>query len=88
MSSSDTRVVTAHLPKDLAEELDAFAKRIDRPRGWVVKEALGEYLLEAAERDRLTWEALEAVDRGESISDEEMQAEIARWIAGDGKPGT
>jgi predicted transcriptional regulator len=30
----DIRVVTADLPADLAEKLDAIAERLDRPRGW------------------------------------------------------
>lgn len=34
----------------------------------------------AAERTRLTWEALEAVDRGETISDADLQKEIAKWV--------
>jgi hypothetical protein len=42
----------------------------------------------AAERDRLTWEALEGVDRGESISDAELDAEIAKWVRAAAKPAT
>lgn len=29
----DTRVVTSHLPADLAEKLDGLAERLDRPKG-------------------------------------------------------
>ena len=31
----DTRVVTAHLPLDLADKLDGLAQRLDRPKGWI-----------------------------------------------------
>ena len=40
----DTRVVTAHLPGALAEKLDGLALRLDRPKGWIVKEAITSYL--------------------------------------------
>ena len=36
----ETRVVTSHLPAELAEKLDGLAERLDRPRGWIVKEAM------------------------------------------------
>ena len=35
-----TRVVTAHIPNALAEKLDLYAARHDRPKGWVVTQAL------------------------------------------------
>lgn len=71
-----TRVVTAHLPVDLAEELDDFAYRIERPRGWVIKEALGVYLAEEAEKDRLTRIALASVDAGDVIPHEAVAKEL------------
>ena len=76
MAANDTRVVTAHLPASLAEALDEFAYRIERPRGWVVKEALSAYLAEEAERHRLTRIALAQVDAGEVIPHEEVMAEL------------
>ena len=39
-----TRVVTAHLPQELAEKLDGLADQLDRPRGWLVKEAVEAYV--------------------------------------------
>ena len=33
----DTRVVTAHLPLDLAEKVDRKSEELDRPRGWIVR---------------------------------------------------
>lgn len=77
MAANETRVVTAHLPKSMAEALDEYAYRIERPRGWVVKEALGAYLAEEAEKDRLTRIALAELDAGaETIPHEEVMAEL------------
>lgn len=33
-----TRVVTAHIPRELAEQIDKLAARLDRPKGWIVKQ--------------------------------------------------
>lgn len=69
-----TRVVTAHIPQELAEKVDALAERLDRPRGWVVKKALAAWIEEDELRDRLTREALAEVDSGLGIDDTDLKA--------------
>ena len=69
----DTRVVTAHLPKDLAEKLDGLAETLDRPRGWLVKEAVAAYVGLAEERRRETIAALEEVDAGQVVEHDEVE---------------
>ncbi len=77
-----TRVVTAHVPNDLAKQLDGLAARLDRPRGWVVKEAIAAYVALEQERREQTLEALAEVDRGEIVD----HADIEAWAAGLDKP--
>jgi predicted transcriptional regulator len=74
----DTRVVTAHLPADLAEKLDDLAERLDRPKGWIVKEALASYVALEEKRHHLTLEALADVDAGRTLD----HAEVEAWVAG------
>jgi predicted transcriptional regulator len=69
-----TRVVTAHIPQELAEKVDALAERLDRPRGWIVKKALAAWVEEDELRDRLTREAMAEVDSGLGIDDAELKA--------------
>jgi predicted transcriptional regulator len=38
------KVLTAHIPLELAEEVDALAERLDRSRAWIVKQALEAYI--------------------------------------------
>lgn len=64
---SDTRVLTAHVPTDLAEKVDAMAARLERSRGWVVKQALTAWVDLEEERHRMTLEALADVDAGRLI---------------------
>jgi predicted transcriptional regulator len=77
----DTRVVTTHLPTDLAEKLDALAERLDRPKGWIVKEAITSFVALEEKRHRLTLEALADVKAGRTLD----HAEIERWAEGLGK---
>ena len=35
-----TKVLTAHVPMPMAEKVDELSRRLDRSRGWIVKQAL------------------------------------------------
>lgn len=72
-SDMATRPVTAHLPVDLVEKLDEYADRLERSRGWIVKEAVGDWIDREAERDRLTHEALASADAGRLIDHERVE---------------
>lgn len=74
----DTRVVTAHLPTDLADKLDGLAQRLDRPKGWIVKEAIASFVALEEKRHRLTLEALADVEVGRTLD----HAEIECWAEG------
>ncbi|QDQ28991.1 ribbon-helix-helix protein, CopG family [Chitinimonas arctica] len=74
MSHADTKVVTAHLPRPLAERIDAVAARLDRSRGWIMKQALTAWLDQEEERDRLTREGLADVEAGNVIDHQAVQA--------------
>jgi predicted transcriptional regulator len=72
------RVVTAHVPDSLAREVDRLAERLDRPRGWVVKEALALYVELERKRHALTLEALADVDAGRVIEHGDVEAWAAK----------
>ncbi len=54
----DTKVLTAHVPLSLAKKVDELATRLERSRGWIVKQALSAWIEQEEERHRLTLEAL------------------------------
>ena len=56
------RVVTAHIPIDLAEQVDFLAARLDRPKGWIVRQALTSWVELEAKRYQLTLDGLADVD--------------------------
>jgi len=76
----DTRVVTSHLPADLAEKLDGLAERLDRPKGWIVKQAIASYVALEEERYRMTLEALEDVDAKRAVDHAEIEAWAGRMV--------
>ncbi|MDP2129243.1 MAG: ribbon-helix-helix domain-containing protein [Pseudohongiella sp.] len=74
MPKADTRVLTAHVPIPLAEKVDQLADRLERSRGWIMKQALSSWIAQEEERDRLTQEALADVDAGLVIDHTAVQA--------------
>lgn len=71
---SGTKVLTAHVPNALAEKVEAMASRLERSRGWVMKQALAAWVDQEEERHRMTLEALEDVDAGRVIDDQAVKA--------------
>ena len=74
MSRVETRVMTAHVPLPLADKVDRMAERLERPRGWILKQALSAWILAEEERDRLTREALAEVDTGQVMDHQAVLA--------------
>ncbi len=74
MAQTDTKVLTAHVPLLLAEKVDQLAARLERSRGWIVKQALTAWIDQEEERSRLTREALADVDAGKLIDHQAVQA--------------
>jgi predicted transcriptional regulator len=73
----ETKVITAHVPLPLADRVDEMAARLERPRGWIVKQALAAWVDLEEERHRLTLEGLADVDAGRVVDQEVME----RWAA-------
>ena len=63
----NTKVLTAHVPIPLAEKVDQIAARMERSRGWIVKQALSAWVDQEEERRRMTLEGLAEVDAGQVI---------------------
>lgn len=72
--SAATKVLTAHVPLPLADKVDQMASRLERSRGWIMKQALSAWIAQEEERDRLTQEALADVDSGHVIDHRAVQA--------------
>ncbi len=73
-TQKDTRVLTAHVPITLAEKVDQMAARLERSRGWIMKQALSAWVEQEEDRYRLTLEALADVDSGRVVDQLAIQA--------------
>lgn len=74
MAPANTRVLTAHIPVQMAEKVDQMAERLERSRGWIMKQALSAWIGQEEERSRLTREALVDVEEGRVIDHQSVQA--------------
>jgi predicted transcriptional regulator len=72
----ETKVVTAHVPMELAAKVDAIAARRDRSRGWIMKQALSAWVEQEEQRYRLTLEALADVDAGRTVDHDGVE----KWV--------
>ncbi len=70
----NTKVLTAHVPLPLVEQVDRLARQLERSRGWVVKQALTAWVAEAEHHHQLTLEALNDVDAHQLIPHQAVQA--------------
>jgi len=70
----NTKVLTAHVPKPLADKVDQIAVRMERSRGWIVKQALSAWVDQEEERRRMTLEAMADVEAGQVIDHQSVQA--------------
>ena len=74
MAQAKTKVLTTHVPLPMANKVEQMAARLDRSRGWIVKQALSAWIDQEEERSRLTQEALIDVDAGNVIDHQSVQA--------------
>jgi len=70
----ESKVITAHVPLSLAKKVDQMATRLERSRGWIVKQALTAWVEQEEERRQLTLEALSEVDTNSVIDHQAVQA--------------
>jgi len=68
------RIVTTRLPLPLAEKVDDISRRLERSRGWILQQALVDWIDREEERARLTWEGLADVDAGRAVDHSFVQA--------------
>lgn len=82
----NTKVITAHVPLPLAEKMDEMAAKLERSRGWIVKQALTAWLEQEEERRRLTLAALADVEQHNVIDHESVEAWAASLDSDDPLP--
>lgn len=70
----NTKVLTAHIPLPLAKKVDKLAQRMERSRGWIMKQALADWIDREEVRHALTLEALADVDAKKTIDHSDVKS--------------
>lgn len=73
-----TRVFTTHVPIPLAEQVDALAEQMERPRGWIIKQALKQWVDMETLKQAYVKKGLADVKAGRVATHGEMK----EWIKG------
>ena len=86
-----SRVTSIRLDDELAGRLDQLAAALDRPRSWVIEQAIARYVEEEAWQVAAITEALEAYERGGAtlLPHAQVMAELEAKIRaklGDARP--
>jgi len=76
---SDTVSLSFRVRAEKAEQLDRLAEATDRPRSWLLQQALDSYLELQAWQIAHIKEGIEQLDRGEFIPHEEVDAWLESW---------
>lgn len=69
-SRTVTRVLTAHVPLELAAKVDAAAAQHDRSRAWIIKQALTAWLDPEERPGQIPLEGLTNIEAGRAVDHE------------------
>ncbi|KLP46323.1 CopG family ribbon-helix-helix protein [Enterobacter ludwigii] len=75
MKTSQTRVITAHVPAEMAEKIDEMAANYDRSRGWIVKQALAAIIEQEENHHQMILDGLADVDAKRVVE----HSEVLKW---------
>jgi predicted transcriptional regulator len=71
---SKSAVVTARLDSEMLAKLDQLASMLERSRAWIMAKAVQRFVDEELEFRAFVQQGIDEADRGELISQEDMEA--------------
>ena len=75
-------VTTVRLQAEVEQRLEAIASRLNRSKGWVINQALSEYIKKQQleqERWKQTLEAMESAAQGKVVDASEVHSWLNSW---------
>lgn len=81
-------MTSVRMSDQLMSELEGIAEKLDRSKGWVIKDALSQYVAQIEEKERLlqeTRQALSEIESGDYVDGDEVIAWIDSWGSDDEK---
>jgi predicted transcriptional regulator len=81
-----TAPVSVRLNPELNTKLTTIASALDRPKSWVIAQAVEEYLAVQEWHLKAIEEGIRAADAGELVPDEDVKAWVQSWGTPDELP--
>ena len=78
--SSNAIPISVRLPAEIVEKLDRVAAIMERPRSWVILDAVREYLADEGQEMLDIQAGIDEADRGETVPFEEVLEEMKRRV--------
>ena len=75
-------MTSVRMPDQLMDKLEAIAKKLDRSKGWIIKDAVSQYVDCIDRKEKLlveTRQALSDIESGKVIDGDEVMAWIESW---------
>jgi len=69
-------MTTVRLDPETRDQLDKMAAQLDRPRAWIIKEAVARYLEEETWYQAQVQKGIDDMEAGRTISHEEVAARL------------
>lgn len=77
--TAETNVFTIRIPSDKQAQLDSLAAAMDRPRSWVVNQAIEDYLETQSWQIAEIKKALEEADAGDFADEAQVKAVFHKY---------
>ncbi|MGA3112920.1 MAG: ribbon-helix-helix domain-containing protein [Syntrophobacteraceae bacterium] len=77
---NETVTITARIPAKNKERLEVLARATGRKKGFLIAQAVEEYLQTQAWQIEETAKAIQEADAGNFAADEELRAFRAKWV--------
>ncbi len=77
---NETVTITARIPAKDKERLEVLARATGRTKGFLIAQAVEEYLETQAWQIEETVKAIHEADAGDFATDEELRALRAKWV--------
>ncbi len=69
---------TVRLEQSVINELDSLATKLDRPRSWVIKEAINQFIADDVAFRRAVQEGIDDVQAGRTVPHEKVVSRIRK----------
>ena len=79
-------MTSVRMSEQLMSELEEIAVKLDRSKGWIIKDALSQYVAHIEQKERIlleTRQALSEIESGDYVDGDEVIAWIDSWGSDD-----